>query len=140
MCSIHDHTWKNLLHSSLPTCFLDTFLNCFHRNIQLFTETDDGTVEVVGKIRTRKRAYKQLTSYIDEALAKYPAGIQLIVAHGDASEEAESFMDMIKEQYPNIGEIRAGFLTPVLGVHGGPGALGMGYVARPENFIDEVTN
>lgn len=110
------------------------------RIVPLIQFMDDGTVEVVGKIRTRKRAYKQLTSYIDEALAKYPAGIQLIVAHGDASEEAESFMDMIKEQYPNIGEIRAGFLTPVLGVHGGPGALGMGYVARPENFIDEVTN
>ncbi|MBG9987956.1 DegV family protein [Aerococcaceae bacterium DSM 111176] len=109
------------------------------RIVPLIKFMDDGTVNVIGKIRTRKRAYKQLTDYIDEALAKYPAGIQLIIAHADATEEAEGFMESIKKEYPNIGEIRVGYLTPVLGVHGGPGALGMGYVAKPENFIDEVT-
>ena len=34
----------------------------------------------------------------------------------------------VKEQRPDIGEIKDYLLTPAVGAHGGPGAITIGYI------------
>ena len=43
-------------------------------------------------------------------------------------EEAVEIANEIKQQYPYINEVPIYPLTPVVGAHAGPGAIGLGYI------------
>lgn len=86
---------------------------------------DDGTVDLYEKIRTEGKIKKSWMKIYEEAREKFGDRLHLGFAHGDAYDKAVEFRDYFLESYPNE-EIIIRYLTPVLGVHGGKGALGMG--------------
>jgi len=88
---------------------------------------ESGEVKVFEKIRTTKRAYKRYYELIDEAYEKYDGKIDIIFAHGNEENELEKVLNNVKEKYPELN-YRFGFLTPILGTHGGQGAKGLGIV------------
>lgn len=89
----------------------------------------EGSLEVFEKVRTTKKVYKRWLELVDQALAKYPDGVDIAFAHGDAEDQALLVKAMIQDKYPDI-QFRIGYLTPVLGSHACKGALGMGILPK----------
>lgn len=86
---------------------------------------DDGSVEIYSKPRTTKRAYQTFMQIIDQGVHDYGDQFVAGVAHAHNLVDAQMLCDKIQQKYPTIA-IRSGYLTPVLGVYAGPGALGIG--------------
>ncbi|MDK6369433.1 DegV family protein [Aerococcus sp. UMB9870] len=94
-----------------------------------------GEVVLYDKLRTKKKVIQAYQDLVDEALATYPQGIRLAFAHGGVPEEAEEFKAAIHGQHPEL-DCMIGYLTPVLGTHGGKGSIGMGTLAKHRPLTD----
>lgn len=84
---------------------------------------DDGVYYVAGKVRGRKQSIektKALVKKFGEGSLKY----NLAVMHGGAKEEVEAFKKEVLELFPNPQVFVEGQISPVLGVHTGPGLVG----------------
>lgn len=88
---------------------------------------DDGTVDLYEKIRTEGKIKKSWMALYENAREKFGDRLHLGFAHGDAYDKAVEFRNYFLEEYPSE-DIIIRYLTPVLGVHGGKGALGMGFL------------
>lgn len=86
---------------------------------------DDGNVKPFDKVRTNSRIIKLWERLIEEAMDKFNGKIKIAIAHGDIAEEAYQIKKRFENMYPGIS-CRVGYLTPALGVHGGPGSKGLG--------------
>lgn len=84
--------------------------------------TDDGVYYTVCKARGRKQALSKLTDVLKEALIK--GKCKVYVLQGGALEEAKSYLETIKH-LENIVEIGMASISPALGVHTGPGLIGL---------------
>ena len=80
----------------------------------------DGIVHPVARVRTRARALEELLRH---SLA-YGDLEDVAVIHGTTPEDAEMLAQRVRERLPQV-PIHVGRLGPVLGVHGGPGIIGM---------------
>lgn len=94
---------------------------------------EEGEVHLHEKVRTSKRAYRHLVKLLEEANQKYHGNVNLFIAHGNAYPAAEAIENMIKESMPE-NKLRTGLLTPIIGTHGGAGALGVAYVPQFKNI------
>lgn len=86
---------------------------------------EEGIYYTVAKVRGRKQS---LTKAMDLAIA-YAQGhpsINLAVVHGGAPEIAKEIAYEMKQKLPNHEVFVSGQISPVLGVHTGPGAVGIG--------------
>ncbi|MBN1966800.1 MAG: DegV family protein [Anaerolineae bacterium] len=83
----------------------------------------DGKVQPLENVRTRKRAIKRLVELV--AQYKDPARpLHVGVVHGDAAAEADALAEMIQaESRPDL--LLKGWVSPSIGVHVGPGVLGV---------------
>jgi DegV family protein with EDD domain len=82
-----------------------------------------GVLEVVSKIRTRKKALREI---IEETFRRLDAAkpLRAAVLHGAAEEDAQALAEEIKKRSDPV-ELVMTRITPVLGVHGGPGVVGV---------------
>jgi DegV family protein with EDD domain len=80
----------------------------------------DGVVHPVARVRTRARALEELLRH---SLA-YGDLEDVAVIHGTTPEDADMLARRVRERLPQV-PIHVGRLGPVLGVHGGPGIIGM---------------
>ncbi|MBI5960135.1 MAG: DegV family protein [Chloroflexi bacterium] len=92
-------------------------------NIKPVLELKDGIVSPVDKVRTRKRALERLIKVTETFAAGKPIN-RLAVIHGNAAEEAEIFLNHVITIF-NPRDTYLSYVTAVLGVHVGPGALGI---------------
>ncbi len=76
------------------------------------------------KVRTRAKAIKRLSEIVLERTDKKP--MHAIVLHSDALQEAEKLKEHITST-SNCVEIYVRDFTPVMGVHTGPGLLGIAF-------------
>ncbi|MGM9977479.1 MAG: DegV family protein [Clostridium sp.] len=83
---------------------------------------DDGIYTTVAKVRGRKQSLSKLTKIIKDYLSKGKCNIWIM--HGDALEEGKEFFESIK-QLNNVNEIHFSCIGPALGVHTGPGLIGV---------------
>ena len=90
--------------------------------------TKDGRVEAIEKIRTIAKATDRLIEKFVEELGDRDVEVFLIEAN--AQKRVKYITDKIKELRPDIKEIKAYPLTPVVGAHGGPGCVGVGYIDK----------
>ena len=61
--------------------------------------------------------------------------VELAIMHGDAAEEAERIYADLKTKIPKGKITVQGQISPALGVHTGPGLLGIGVFRKQENKI-----
>jgi DegV family protein with EDD domain len=84
---------------------------------------DNGILEPVEKIRTRRRALRRIVEgtfeRVDPAKPTHAA-----VIHGAASSDARMLLHEVLQRCERV-ETVVSALTPVLGVHGGPGTVGI---------------
>ena len=86
-----------------------------------------GTVQPLAKPRTMSRAMQLM---LDE-MAKRAGDLALhaAVLHADSPDEAEGFRQMLESSF-NCVELYVTEFTPVMGVHAGPGVLGLAFFAE----------
>lgn len=85
----------------------------------------DGTLQAIEKIRTFKKSLKRLIEIAKEA--NLSDDYQIVVMHIGNEEGAKTLQTELKAFYPNH-EINIYPISLVVAVHGGPGAVAMGWV------------
>lgn len=83
---------------------------------------DEGIYETATKVRGRKQSLSKLYRIVEEYTAK--GKCKLWVLQGGAKEEGAKFYEALKE-LNNISEIGEATIGPALGVHTGPGLIGV---------------
>lgn len=86
---------------------------------------EDGRVITVEKIKTTPKALKRIIDiYLEETEDK---NVLTYISHAHNEEAVEYIIDEIKKVHPNR-EVVSSYLTPVVGAHTGPKAIGLGYI------------
>jgi len=83
----------------------------------------DGAVEEAGKVRTRSKALQFI-------LDKIPEGnVESICVLHSAPDDLKMFIEKVQAKVPGA-EMIVGHIGPVVGVHVGPGAIGITWIER----------
>lgn len=89
-------------------------------NVKPILALRDGVVHPIARVRTRKKAVDRM---LDLAMG-HPDIAEVAVLHGTTPEDAEELARRVSERQPEV-PVHVGFIGPVIGVHGGPGILGI---------------
>lgn len=103
-------------------------------NIKPILEIHQGEVLPVERVRTRSKALQRLSSLVD---ALGPAA-SLAVAYSTASEEAHALAQRLLPHVP-ADKRHVMRIGPVIGVHAGPGCVGVGVVCQGDKGAAEFT-
>lgn len=88
----------------------------------IITVNAEGVYETYARVRGRGQSLDRLFATVKQYLAGPMHN--LAVCHGAAKEEAQDLIKRIKE-LGNLGELLISHVSPVIGVHTGPGTLGL---------------
>lgn len=89
---------------------------------------EDGTIQPLSQARTKKKAIKELLDIAAKRLAGSEMAEAAIV-HVDCLEEAERLQKEVGSRF-SPREIHISDVSPVVGTHVGPGALGLAFYPR----------
>jgi len=90
----------------------------------------DGRVDALEKARTKPRALARLLEVM-EARIGHAQAVHVAVAHGAAEKEALELREEIRACFP-CQELYLSEISPVLGVHTGPGVVGVGFYTEEQ--------
>ena len=102
--------------------FLGTALN-----FKPILEIRDGGVESVERVRTRKKSLARVIRLVEERIAGRTP-LHLATLHAKAEEDARWLLD-VGCAHLNPDEKIYAEVSPVVGTHGGPGVVGLAYLA-----------
>ncbi|MFL0250364.1 DegV family protein [Clostridium neuense] len=84
---------------------------------------EEGCYYSYDKVRGRKQSLNRIYEIAKDIISKGKCNVY--IAHGDAEEEAHDLFKKVK-MLPNVVNLYfGGCVTPVIGVHSGPGSLGI---------------
>jgi len=86
-------------------------------------EKADGKYSSAGSARTIKRSLQKIVDYLQDQFGSEDP-LWISVMHGRFAEKAEELAESVKEQL-NVGKLEILRISPVLGVHTGPGIVGI---------------
>ena len=86
----------------------------------------DGKYSTVGKERTLGKAYISIREYLEKIYGSVTP-LRVSVLHGQFSEQAKVLASLLEEKL-SIGKLEILRISPVLGVHTGPGVVGVAAV------------
>ena len=90
----------------------------------------EGQLVAQSTARGRKKSLTTICNDMIECMGKYKDGDDVIcIVHGDSLEDAKYLEELIKEKLPNR-QIIINFVSPSIGAHSGPGAIGLCYMAE----------
>lgn len=90
----------------------------------IISVNSDGIYYTVVKSRGRRGSIRKLVNIVKNAIGR--SKVRVAVMHGNAREEAMEILNGIKDEI-NTDYIFASQVGPVVGVHTGPGLVGIGY-------------
>ena len=85
---------------------------------------DDGIYYTISKTLGRKRAFKKAMSLAVD-FAKDSKKYNVAIVHGGAKERADKIKEVLMPMLPHCNIYTDGQISPVLGVHTGPGTIGI---------------
>ena len=85
------------------------------------------------RIRTRGRSIARM---LEHARVLQPLE-SVAVLHARARDQAEALREQVRRAFPSLGEILVGEVTPAIGAHVGPGALGLVCISASEEQLKE---
>ena len=94
-------------------------------SIKPILHIEDGEVAPVERVRTRAKAIER----IFQLALQHPRSKTLFVARGGDIEQAEALIERLRPALPHT-EIMIAEFGPAVGVHTGPGTLGIAYLER----------
>ena len=89
----------------------------------------DGKLDLLEKIRTRKKSWNRVIELAVESLGKGEID-QIFVLHVAAPKDAEQFIMQLRESIPCPDQVPITGLTPGLSVHTGGGLVGVAFTTR----------
>lgn len=89
----------------------------------------DGIYHTVSKARGRKRSIEKMLSAVEVFIGNHPA-YDIGVAYGNCIDEARELAEVVKQRFPNCQKLFFDEVSPALGIHTGPGVIGMGVQLR----------
>ncbi len=95
-------------------------------NIKPLLELREGRIEPVEKIRTKTKAIERMVELAAERLAGH-APIRLAAIHANAEAEAQAMLELASAQMKPVETFLAS-VSPVIGVHTGPGVVGLAFM------------
>lgn len=98
-----------------------------HLNLKpIISCNKEGIYYTVGKVRGKKQAVEKMIALAKEHV-KEASVYRICACNGGASkEEFKAFFKQAKQAFPEAREVYATDISPTLGVHTGPGLLGVG--------------
>ncbi len=94
---------------------------------------EDGKYSTVSKARTIPAALESLTDYLVGIYKKTPLWVNVL--HGRFQQGAEMLSEMVEERL-NVAKLEVNRISPVLGVHTGPGIVGCAVV--PMKLMEDL--
>ena len=92
----------------------------------IHVEKSDGKYSTIGKERTIPKALDGITNHIAKVYGK-DTPLWVSVLHGQLVEQANMLAELVQEKV-NVGKLEILRISPVLGVHTGPGIVGLAVV------------
>jgi DegV family protein with EDD domain len=92
-------------------------------NIKPIIGMEEGVIVALGTARSRRKAYEMIVNKIEAAVGRM-GRINIAYVHAAAAEEALNLKAMVSERLSVVEELFAE-LSPALGVHSGPGTVGV---------------
>jgi DegV family protein with EDD domain len=89
-------------------------------------ELQNGRIESVEKIRTKKQALARMLDLVEEKIAGR-SPVRLATVHADAESEALSLLETARQRFNPIESLHSP-LSPVIGAHAGPGTVALAYM------------
>lgn len=96
-------------------------------NIKPLIGMEDGVIVALGAARTRAKAYARMVELMCQR-AGPAARIKVAFTHVAALDQANQLRELVVQQF-NCVEVLTTQLSPVLGVHSGPGTVGVNFFA-----------
>jgi DegV family protein with EDD domain len=95
-------------------------------NVKPLLELQDGRIESVEKIRTKKQALNRMLDLVEEKIAgRNP--VRLATVHANAQADAISLLETARQRFNPIEYLHSP-LSPVIGTHAGPGTLALAFM------------
>lgn len=85
----------------------------------------DGQVDVLEQTRTKRGALTRLLEVVEERVGTV-RGVHMAIVHAEVPGEAMALKEEMEKRFP-CEELFVLDLSPVLGVHTGPGVIGVGF-------------
>jgi len=101
--------------------FMGTLLN-----VKPVLAIENGVIVPLDSVRTQKKALATIIDLIEER-TKGKKNIRLATLHANCPELARSVLDEAAQRIPNVESVFSE-LSPVVGTHAGPGAVGLAYM------------
>jgi DegV family protein with EDD domain len=95
-------------------------------NVKPLLEMQDGKIEAVEKIRTKRKALNRMLDLLEEKIAGR-SPIRLAIVHANVETEARAFLETARQRF-HPEEILLSPLSPVIGTHAGPGTVALAYI------------
>jgi DegV family protein with EDD domain len=95
-------------------------------NVKPLLEMQDGKIEAVEKIRTKRKALNRMLDILEGKIAGH-APVRLAVVHANAETEALAFLETARQRF-HPEEALLSPLSPVIGTHAGPGTVALAYM------------
>lgn len=92
-------------------------------NVKPIVALEDGLLDVVGQVRTRKKALERMLMLMEEAVGTTEV-VNLAVIHAEAPQEGQQLLDRARQMF-NCQDTFVVDLAFSLAVHFGPGTLGL---------------
>ena len=96
-------------------------------NLKPILDVQDGAVEAVERVRTRKKSLNRLVELAEERVGGRTP-VRLASLHANAPEEAKQILDEASDRL-SADQTVFSEVSPAVGVHLGPGALGLAFMA-----------
>jgi DegV family protein with EDD domain len=90
----------------------------------IITCNEEGIYTTVAKARGRKQSLRKVVELALE-YAKDASSVTLSIAHGNALDDANSTKNEMLDQLTSVSDVFVGPVSPALGVHTGPGLIGI---------------
>jgi len=105
--------------------FMGTLLN-----LKPILEVRNGRVEAVERVRTAAKARERMVELFFERVDQARCPIRIATLHADTPDVSLSLLENARQRFgvSDVAETIQGIVCPVLGVHSGPGALGIAYM------------
>lgn len=96
-------------------------------------ETKDGIIDAVERVRTMRRAMQRIVELCEDRVRDC-AKISLVGLYADIPELADELLALIRQKISNdrIVQMFTSTISPALGVHIGPGSVGLALMACPD--------
>lgn len=90
----------------------------------IISVNEQGTYFTYCKARGRRKSIESLIRIVQDSIKDKP--VNLAIMHGGAKKEAAEMLEKLRH-LPNLKEIITSDISPALGVHTGPGLLGVSF-------------